>query len=42
VSETQPAPTRHDSKRDAPTAKEVEQDNEPQRSLWDKVKAVFH
>jgi hypothetical protein len=48
VSQTQPAPSRHDSKRDAPTAQDVEQDrhteqdNEPPRSLWEKVKAVFH
>lgn len=43
VSHAQPAPTRHDSKGDAPTAKEVEQDPEPQQpSLWEKVKAVFH
>jgi hypothetical protein len=42
VSQTQPAPTRHDSKRDAPTANDVDQDNGPPRSLWEKVKAVFH
>jgi len=42
VSQTQPAPSRHDSERDAPAAKNVAQDSEPRPSLWDKVKAVFH
>jgi hypothetical protein len=42
VSHAQPAPSRHDSDRDAPRAQDVEQDNEPPRSLWDKVKSVFH
>ena len=42
VSHAQPAPTRHDSDQDAPKAEDIEQDNEPHRSLWDKVKAVFH
>ena len=37
VSAAQPAPTRHDGGRDAPAA----QDNDPNASLWDKVKAVF-
>jgi hypothetical protein len=45
VSHAQPAPSRHDSDRDAPTAQEIEQeieqDNDPHHSLWDKVKAVF-
>jgi hypothetical protein len=42
VSHAQPSPTRHDSDRDAPTAQEVKQDNEPHRSLWEKVKSAFH
>ena len=42
VSHAQPAPSRHDSDRDAPRAEEIEHDQEPQPSLWDKVKAVFH
>ena len=42
VSQTQPAPSRHDSKGDEPNAGDIEQDNAPHRSLWDKVKAVFH
>jgi hypothetical protein len=42
VSQTQPAPSRHDGKRDAPTAQDIGPDNEPPRSLWDRVKAVFH
>jgi hypothetical protein len=42
VSHAQPAPTRHDSDRDAPSADDIEEDHEPQPSLWDKVKAVFH
>ena len=42
VSHAQPAPSRHDSDRDAPHAEDIQQDNEPHRSLWDKVKAVFH
>jgi hypothetical protein len=37
VSAAQPAPTRHDGDRNAPAA----QDNDPNVSLWDKVKAVF-
>jgi len=37
VSAAQPAPTRHDGGRNAPAA----QDNDPNVSLWDKVKAVF-
>ena len=49
VSHAQPAPSRHDSDRDAPSAQEIEQDieqdiqqdNDPLHSLWDKVKAVF-
>ena len=42
VSAAQPAPTRHDSKRDdAPSAKDTKQDNEPHPSLWDKVKGAF-
>ncbi|HEY7842298.1 MAG TPA: hypothetical protein VID30_01295 [Bradyrhizobium sp.] len=41
VSLAQPAPSRHDSDRDAPRAQEIEQDNHPHHSLWDKVKAVF-
>jgi hypothetical protein len=41
VSAAQPAPTRHDSDKDKRTAKEIEQDNEPQFSLWDTVKSVF-
>lgn len=41
VSHAQPAPTRHDSGRDAPSAQEVE-DDPPQPSLWERVKAVFH
>ena len=41
VSHAQPAPTRHDSDRDAPSARDIEQDNEPHQSLWDKVKAAF-
>jgi hypothetical protein len=42
VSQTQPAPSRHDSDRDAPGAEDVERDHDHHRSLWDKVKAVFH
>jgi hypothetical protein len=41
VSAAQPAPSRHDSDRDPSTEKEIEQDNDPHHSLWDKVKAVF-
>jgi cell division septation protein DedD len=42
VSLAQPSPSRHDSDRDGPTAQDIEHDSEPHRSLWDKVKAVFH
>jgi hypothetical protein len=42
VSHAQPAPTVPDSDRNAPTADDVEQDNDPHHSLWDKVKAAFH
>jgi hypothetical protein len=42
VSHAQPAPTRHDGDGDAPRAEDIEHDDEPHRSLWDKVKAVFH
>ena len=42
VSHAQPAPTRHDSDGDAPRADDIEEDHEPQPSLWDRVKAVFH
>ena len=41
VSHAQPAPTRHDSDRDAPSADDVEQDNDPHHTLWDRVKAAF-
>jgi len=41
VSVAQPAPTRHDGDRDAPRAEDIKQDNDPQPSLWDKVKGVF-
>ena len=41
VSHAQPAPSRHDSDREAPTADEIEQDNDPHHSLWDKVKGAF-
>ena len=41
VSVAQPAPTRHDGDRDAPHAEDIKQDNDPQPSLWDKVKGVF-
>jgi hypothetical protein len=49
VSHAQPAPSRHDSERDGPTAQDIEhdiehdieQDNDPHHSLWDRVKAVF-
>jgi hypothetical protein len=45
LSHAQPAPSRHDSERDGPTAQEIEhdieQDNDPHHSLWDRVKAVF-
>ena len=42
VSATQPAPTKHDSGRDdAPSAKDIKQDNESHPSLWDKVKRAF-
>jgi hypothetical protein len=37
VSDAQPAPTKHDSNEPAATA----QDNDPNASLWDKVKSVF-
>ena len=37
VSAAQPAPTKHDKKQAESTA----QDNDPNASLWDKVKAVF-
>jgi len=42
VSHAQPAPSRHDSDRDAPGAEDIEHDHDPHRSLWDRVKAVFH
>ncbi|MBV8924151.1 MAG: hypothetical protein JOZ74_02155 [Bradyrhizobium sp.] len=42
VSHAQPAPTRHDGQRDAPRAQDIGPDSEPHRSLWDRVKAVFH
>jgi hypothetical protein len=42
VSHAQPAPSRHDSDGNAPKAEDIEHDHEPQPSLWDKVKAVFH
>jgi len=41
VSVAQPAPTRHDGNRDALRAEDIRQDNDPQPSLWDKVKGVF-
>jgi hypothetical protein len=41
VSAAQPAPTRHDGGRDVPIAPDIEQDNDPHASLWDRVKAVF-
>lgn len=41
VSAAQPAPTKHDGDKNAPTARRVRQDNDPQSSLWDKVKSVF-
>jgi hypothetical protein len=37
VSHAQPAPTKHDEKPPSSTS----QDNDPNASLWDKVKAVF-
>jgi len=37
VSAAQPAPSKHDKGKPAPTA----QDNEPKASLWEKVKSVF-
>jgi hypothetical protein len=41
VSAAQPAPTRHDSGQNAPAAQDNAQDNDPNVSLWDKVKAAF-
>ena len=41
VSAAQPAKTKHDGDKNAPTAKDIEQDNEPEFSLWDTVKSVF-
>ena len=40
VSAAQPAPTKHDN-REAPLAPDLDQDNEPHVSLWDKVKSAF-
>jgi hypothetical protein len=41
VSHAQPAPSRHDSDGNAPRAEDIEQDNDPHFSLWDRVKSVF-
>ena len=41
VSHAQPAPSVHDSDRDAPRAEDVKQDNDSEPSLWEKVKAAF-
>ena len=41
VSSAQPAPTKPHGHRDAPLVPDVEQDNDPHASLWDKVKSVF-
>ena len=40
VSAAQPAKTKQDN-REAPLAPDLEQDNDPRASLWDKVKSVF-
>jgi len=40
VSAAQPAKTKQDN-RETPLAPDVEQDNDPHASLWDKVKSVF-
>ncbi len=40
VSAAQPAPTKHDNQK-APPAPNLEQDNDPHASLWDKVKSAF-
>ena len=41
VSAAQPAKTKPDRNHGAPLAPDVEQDNEPHTSLWDKVKSAF-
>jgi hypothetical protein len=41
VSVAQPSPSKHDGDRDAPIAPDIEQDNDPHHSLWDRVKSVF-
>jgi hypothetical protein len=45
VSAAQPAKTRQDKtkqdKREAPLAPDLDQDNDPHVSLWDKVKSAF-
>ena len=41
VSHAQPAPSRHDSGRNAPRTQNIEQESHPHPSLWEKIKAVF-